>query len=138
MNRKARLCQFGRFHFHSEVGRRLNRIEHTSSSGRKSGRTRLSLIRRTILVRAEPHRICQCCSELSHIKVKRALWTWLIVTRVVQFAMNQSVVAVAHVIALITIAHRTSKPVVSLFKKAPRVHGLLDEDHSDIVIKALR
>jgi len=92
-------------------------------------------IRRTIFVCAEPHRICQCCSELGHIKVKRALRTWLLVRCVVQFAMNQSVVAVSHVIALITIAHRTSKPVVSLFKKAPRMHGLLDEEHRDIVIK---
>ena len=59
----------------------------------------------------------------------------MLVRCVVQFAMNQSVVAVSHVIALITIADRTGKPVVSLFKKAPRVQGLLDGEHRDIVIK---
>lgn|SRR5215472_574809 len=59
----------------------------------------------------------------------------VVVRVVVQLAMNQSVVAVSHVIALITAAHRTSKPVKGLFQKAPRMHGLLDEEHRDIVIK---
>jgi hypothetical protein len=95
----------------------------------------LPRVRRTIFVCAEPYRICQCCSELSHIKAKRALRTWLLVRVVVQLAMNQSVVAVSHVIVLITAAHRTSKPVKGLFQKAPRMHGLLDEEHRDIVIK---
>jgi hypothetical protein len=53
----------------------------------------------------------------------------------VQLTINQSVVAVADVITLITMAHRTGKPVVGLFKKAPRMQGLLDEEHRDIVIK---
>ena len=44
----------------------------------------------------------------------------------------------AHVVTLIAIAPRTSKPVMGLFKKASRMQGFLGKNHRDIVIKAQR
>ena len=62
----------------------------------------------------------------------------MLVRCVVQLAINQGVVAVSGVVALIAVAHRTGKPVMSLSKKASRMQGFLSENHRDIVIKTQR
>ena len=95
------------------------------------------LVRGTPLVRAEPNRMPHCFAALHHIKKQRTVSTWF-VGCVFERAISHHIVAMCHVVPLITTVYRTGEPLIDLFQKTSWVQGLLHENHRAIVVKAQR
>ncbi len=98
---------------------------------------RRSVVRRARLVRAEPNRIPHCFATLRHIKKQRTVSTRF-VRCIFERAIPHHIVAMRHVVPLITTVYRTGEPLIDLFQKTSWVQGLLHENHRAIVVKAQR
>jgi hypothetical protein len=95
----------------------------------------LNSVRRTRLVGAAPDCGFIWCASRHQIKAVRAVGTRGLVRSALSFAPNYCVVAVLHIVVLITTGRRAEEAVIHLLKKAPWMSRFMSGDHWKIVVK---